>query len=113
MPYKTARPCLYAGCTNTVQSGYCQTHAHFYNPPERAIDQRPSAASRGYDRVWQLIRAKVLRDHGIPADQWHEYDIHHEPPYNPQVEPRHTAYKLTPLLRSDHSKVTARRMRQA
>ena len=107
MPYKPSRPCLYAGCAKTVISGYCQSHEHFYTPPQRAIDTRPSAAARGYDKNWQTIRIETLRNAGIPKELWHLYDIHHEPDYNPAIEKKHTAYKLTPMLKSDHSRLTA------
>ena len=103
------RPCLYAGCTNTVKSGYCQTHSHFYNPPQRsAAGHRPSAASKGYDKDWKAIRIEVLRKHGVPRELWHLYNVHHEPPYNQAIEPNHRKYKLTPMLHANHSRETAR-----
>jgi len=108
MPHKPLKPCLYPGCTKTVPSGYCQAHAHFYTPPARAVDNRPSAAARGYGKRWQAIRNEVLCRSGIPRELWHLYDIHHEPPYNPAIEPNHRAYKLTPMLHRDHSRETMR-----
>jgi len=108
MPHKPLKPCLYPGCIKTVPSGYCQAHAHFYTSPKRSADTRPSAASRGYGKAWRSIRDEVLRKCGIPAEIWHLYDIHHEPAYNPAIEPDHRAYKLTPMLRSDHSRETSR-----
>jgi len=108
LPLKAKRPCLYPGCVNTVNSGYCTAHAHFYNPLQRTVETRPSAAVRGYGREWQSIRAEILTAASIPRNLWNNYDIHHEPPYNPSVEKNHRKYKLTPLLKSEHSKITAR-----
>ena len=112
MPHKPPRPCLYPGCVHTTLSrqGYCQAHAHHYQPPQysRTPDTRPSASARGYNSAWQSIRVEVLRTHGIPKELWKHYDVHHEPPYNPAVEPNHRAYTLTPLLREEHSRVTNR-----
>jgi len=109
VPHKPLRPCLYSGCTNTVQSGYCQAHSHFYTPPQRAVEaHRPSAALRGYDKDWQSIRTRVLSEYGVPRELWHLYDVHHEPPYNPAIEPDHNKYKLTPMLHANHSRETAR-----
>jgi hypothetical protein len=50
----------------------------------------------------------VLRDHGIPQDQWPLYAVDHNPPYNPEVEPDHSKYKLVPRLIEDHNSKTAR-----
>jgi len=109
LPRKVFKPCLYHGCINTVQYGYCQTHAHFYNPPQRAIEvNRPSAAARGYNKEWQAIRVEVLRKHGVPKELWHLYDIHHDPPYNPKKEPNHRKYNLIPMIHNHHSRETAR-----
>jgi hypothetical protein len=75
----------------------------------RARDHRPSPAKRGYGREWrEKIRPRVLREHGIPRDQWHLYDVDHNPPYDPDVEPDHIKYQLVPRLRPDHSRKTAR-----
>jgi hypothetical protein len=107
MPYKPNKPCLYSGCVNTVPHGYCTTHAYL-TPSYRPIDTRPSAAARGYDSSWKKIRADVLINFGIPEDQWGLYDVHHIPEYNPDIEPDHRAYKLTPVLHNEHSKITGK-----
>jgi hypothetical protein len=39
---------------------------------------------------------------------WPEYDVDHNPPYNPDIEPDHRKYTLVPMLRSDHSRKTVR-----
>lgn len=105
MPYKVKRPCLYPGCVNTVTSGYCEAHAHFQTPLK---DLRPSSASRGYGTEWRAIRARVLRDAGIPKELRPLYDVHHAPPYDPKIDPDHRNYTLTPLLHGDHSRETGR-----
>jgi hypothetical protein len=33
--------------------------------------------------------------------------VHHDPPYNPDREPNHNNYNLMPILRSEHSRITA------
>lgn len=109
MPH-VARPCKYPRCPKLSKdsTGYCTAHAHYYTPTERPTDNRQSACKRGYDRHWQEIRRRVLLAHRIPKAEWHLYDIHHEPPYNPAIEPDHLKYQLTPLLHADHSRHTAR-----
>ena len=115
MPYKPPKPCKYPGCVITTPSrqGYCESHAHHYRLPQypHKKDSRPSAAARGYNSSWQAVREEVLCKHGIPPEFRHLYDVHHEPPYNPAIEPNHRAYLLTPLLRSEHSRVTNRAAR--
>lgn len=107
---KPARPCNYPRCANysTDSTGYCSAHQSHYVPSIRTKDQRPSSSRRGYDRHWQTIRRRVLIAYRIPPEHWHRYDIHHEPAYNPAIEPDHLKYKLTPLLHADHSRETAR-----
>ena len=110
MPRKAQKPCLFSGCTALVNSGYCATHAHFYNPPVRTFaDYKPNPdKNKIYGRQWKSISADVKRAAGIPVELWHLYDVHHEPPYNPAVEPGHRKYHLTPMLHRDHSRETAR-----
>ena len=107
MPRKPLKPCMYPGCVRTVEKGYCEAHASSA-PIPRARAPRPSAAARGYNAQWQTIRAQVLQAAGIPRELWPQYDVHHEPAYNPAVEPDHRVYKLTPMLRGDHSRLTGR-----
>ena len=112
MPYKPPRPCRYPGCVHVTPSrqGYCESHAHFYQPPQypRSPNNRPSAAARGYNSQWQAIRAEVLSGTSIPRELWPMYDVHHEPSYNPAIEPDHRAYNLIVMLRSEHSRETGR-----
>lgn len=88
-----------AACTDCprTRSGKDRTHTK-------------SSAARGYDRYWQtVVRPYVLRMAGISEDQWHLYDVDHNPPYDPQREPNHWAYSLVPRLHADHSRKTAAR----
>lgn len=73
---------------------YCAVHR-----PKRA-----HSAARGYDRTWHKLREQILIRHGIPRARWHLYDVDHDPPYNPEVEPDHRKYRLTPMLHSEHSR---------
>jgi hypothetical protein len=63
--------------------------------------------SQWYGYEWRKIRARVLVAYGIPKDQWSLYDIDHNPPYNPDIEPDHRMYTLIPRLHADHSRKTA------
>lgn len=104
LPRKPARPCNYPNCSRLTHSSYCSLHAKTQRPK----DTRSSSAARGYGNRWRKIRERVLAAHGIPRSQWPQYDVDHRPPYNPEVEPDHNRYQLTPMLRSEHSRKTAK-----
>lgn len=110
VPSKPARQCRIPTCPNLTldKTGFCVAHVHLYKPFERRQDRRPSSTQRGYGRTWQAIRIRVLVAHGIPEDRWPEYDIDHNPPYNPAIEPDHNKYQLTPKLHGTHSRKTVR-----
>ncbi len=107
MPRRSKKYCIYPGCPGYALPGkdYCAKHV-----PERkrSVDSRPSPSKRGYGRQWRKIRERVLREYGIPKEHWHLYDVDHEPPYDPDVEPDHTRYTLTPRLHAEHSRKTAK-----
>ncbi len=109
MPTKPARMCKYPYCPNLTSdsSGYCDVHAAM-RPAGRMPDKRPSSPRRGYGRDWQKIRAEVLTKTGIPRNLWPLYDIDHNPPYNPAIEPDHRKYTLIPRLHGEHSSKTCR-----
>jgi 5-methylcytosine-specific restriction enzyme A len=72
MPIRPLSPCTMPGCPRrATQRGRCAYHAR---EVERA---RGSAAERGYDREWRLVRAAFLRHHpecvvcGRPAEHVH------------------------------------------
>lgn len=73
----------------------------------RPKDTRKSSSRRGYGNTWRKVRVEVLRNNNIPKEQWPLYDVDHNPPYNPSVEPNHRKYTLIPRLHADHSKKTA------
>lgn len=108
MPHAPARACRYSRCPMLTRdaSGFCEVHRHLSNGYDAS---RPSPAERGYGPQWRRIRERVLKEHGIPMHDWHLYDIDHEPPYAPSVEPDHMKYRLTPRLHAEHSSKTAAR----
>jgi hypothetical protein len=111
MPYKPAAPCAYAGCLNTTtnKNRYCDKHQDQYRPHRmRGDDNRPNASQRGYGSEWRRIRARVLREYGIPQAEWRLYEVHHRPEYNPAIEPDHRCYELIPMLKAEHSRITGR-----
>lgn len=109
MPRKVSRPCKHPYCPALTlnPNGFCDSHQSDFNPYFKPNDNRPSAALRGYGRDWKYrIRPNVLKQYGIPKDLWHLYDIDHNPPYDPEIEPDHEKYILIPRLRSEHSRKT-------
>ncbi len=74
--------------------------------PRKARENRPSRSKRGYNSEWYRIRREVLEHYGIPREEWPLYDVDHNPPYNPAIEPDHRQYTLTPMLRAEHSRKT-------
>lgn len=105
MPYKPLGPCRIPSCSRrAVQHGLCAKHQS-QRPPAKP---RQSAAAMGYGHEWRKVRAEVLATHGIPEAEWPLWDVHHEPPYNPAVEPDHRKYTLVPMLHSQHSRKTRR-----
>lgn len=71
-------------------------------------NRRFSPSRRGYGNEWRRIRAEVLRAHGVPRDEWPQWDVDHRPAYDPAVEPDHLKYTLVPMRHAEHSKKTAR-----
>lgn len=62
MPTKPAGPCRDSKCPyRAVERGWCATHAAKHPPKPRPVDDRPSAAKRGYDQKWRRIRAHFLK----------------------------------------------------
>ncbi len=108
VPKRPPRPCKHPGCSNLSYTGYCERHAPAVPVLSVSSRSRPSASRRGYGRGWQRIRARVLTASGIPQSDWPLYDVDHRPPYDPDVEPDHSKYELVPMLRSEHSRKTAR-----
>ena len=104
MPIAPPRACHDAFCPAFALPGspYCREHQSLQPVPVRA-----SAHARGYDATWQRIRIIVLSKAGIPRKDWHLWDVDHSPAFDPEVEPDHWKYKLTPRLHGDHSRKTA------
>ncbi|NCB27148.1 MAG: hypothetical protein EOM62_17085 [Bacteroidia bacterium] len=79
-----------------------------YNCPDcPRKDTRKSSAKRGYNHSWRQIREQALREYGIAQADWSRYDVDHDPPYDPKIEPDHRKYRLVPRLHADHSSKTA------
>lgn len=108
MPKRPPRPCKHPGCPQLSHTGYCEEHAPAVPASSPLSPPRRSAARRGYGRGWRRIRERALTSYGIPRHDWPLYDIDHRPPYDPDVEPNHSRYTLVPMLRSNHSRKTAR-----
>jgi len=106
MPTAPPRLCSHPGCGVLVQGGRCAKHKKAKR--KQYEEGRPSAAKRGYGRYWrEVVRPTVLREYGIPEDDWHLYEIDHDPPYNPEVDANHWNYTLTPLTHSEHGRKTS------
>ena len=107
MPTRPGTACLMPGCPRlAIKRGYCQEHMNAYNKMDR--DTRGSAAARGYDAHWRLLRAKTLRAAGIPESEWHKYRVDHRPRYDAARDPVHEHYQLVPMLLGEHSSKTNR-----
>jgi 5-methylcytosine-specific restriction protein A len=68
MPTRPLGPCCVRGCPGrAVQRGRCEEHAKEYR---RQYEQgRPSAAARGYDSKWRVVRAAYLKAHPICSEE--------------------------------------------
>jgi hypothetical protein len=91
-----------------AQSGYCEAHEHLAAPrPQRQYHTAAVHRGPGYGE-WRRVRAIVLGRAGIPQDQWSRYDVDHTPAYDPDRDPDHSHYTLTPRLHADHTAKTNR-----
>jgi len=101
MRYQEKRICPLCHQTYIGGGELCQK----CKPPRKQIKGRENNAWYGYE--WRKIRARVLIAYGIPKEAWSKYDVDHNPPYNPEIEPDHRMYTLIPRLHADHSRKTA------
>lgn len=83
------------------------TYGQYTCPDCPKKDHRVSSSRRGYGASWRTIRNQVLLSYGIAKEDWHRYDVDHNPPYDPKVEPDHRKYRLIPRLHAEHSSKTA------
>jgi hypothetical protein len=105
MPYRPGSPCKERSCPSiATKHGYCDAHQSMAHH----ADDRPSFSQRGYDSSWRRLRIEILKHYRIPVSDWHLYDIHHDPVYDPDKDPVHEHYTLTPILHSAHSAHTAK-----
>ncbi len=94
------RACTVCGALS--DQGRCEKH--------RPIDDRPSAARRGYGATWRVIRARYLRTHMIceePGCGLLAIDVDHVDGRGPSRD--NTDANLQALCHSHHSRKTALR----
>lgn len=71
MPFAAAKPCLRPGCPSVTVNGYCESHQGARKLQREQFDaRRGSAASRGYGRPWQALRARILLRDPICANPY-------------------------------------------
>lgn len=108
MPTRAKRPCRQQGCPELTNDGWCAAH----RPPD--VDDRPSAASRGYGRRWRRLRRMVLSRQPLCADPFGDHaaarrvvaatDVHHV--IARRDGGRDVAENLQTLCHSCHSRIT-------
>ena len=79
-------------------------------PAHRAKDTRPSAAARGYDGAWRLLRARFLRTHRIcqhPGCPYMATEVHHVDGGGPLGWRGLDESNLQALCKEHHSLITA------
>lgn len=101
MPVKPMRPCAQPGCPNLIREGSrCAAH-QLPEPP------RPTARQRGYDAVWERIRAAFLRRNPYCAVCGKQaIDVHHILAL--RNGGTHDDGNLMSLCHEHHSQVTGR-----
>lgn len=116
MPLSTLKPCLYAGCSNLVRSGYCENHQKKPVKIEsRPVQEHIEAHQLLYDRKWRKRRAAWLAvnpwcenclDYGKyePAE-----DVHHVIPHRGDVRSFNSG-PLQSLCHFCHSRITRQEM---
>jgi len=105
MPRRAKRPCSHIGCPHLAVEGNSRCEIH-KNEVQYARRKPRPAYQRGHDQEWKRIRIEVLKQYGIPPEDWRKYVIDHRPPYDAEVEPNHRCYTLVPMLRGKHSTKT-------
>ncbi len=69
MPNHPAKPCVYPGCVALVHGRdvrYCPDH--LAEVRHQQDTRRGTAATRGYDAKWRVVRYKFLKEHPICVD---------------------------------------------
>jgi 5-methylcytosine-specific restriction protein A len=69
MPRQAPRTCTYQGCSIIVPKGRCEQHAlQARQQQDRETDaRRPTAAQRGYDARWRIVRDNQLQEFPLCA----------------------------------------------
>ena len=70
MPNKALRFCRWPGCGGLTSKGYCDVHLPMKEKADaekerRYNKDRGSAASQGYDALWQKVRLAYLSKHPL------------------------------------------------
>jgi 5-methylcytosine-specific restriction enzyme A len=61
---RALRVCAHPGCPEiAVVGSYCP--AHSVTSKREYVDNRPSPSRRGYDRAWEKLRDRYLREHPV------------------------------------------------
>ena len=112
MPFRPKQYCKSPNCNQLVDAkiGYCDKHK---KPVGRYEEDRESASKRGYDRIWQRLRAVKLR-HDPLCEECKRNDriviaieVHHIKPVKLFPWLRLVWENLESLCKSCHSKKTA------
>ena len=110
MPSKPKRPCNHPGCSELVQSGYCDKHKKVKQQVQ--YQRRGSAASRGYGSRWQKYRLQFLQAHPLCVKcerTTAATDVDHIIPVTGPNDPLFWDPKNhQPLCHSHHSEKTAK-----
>ena len=112
MATRAKRLCQYPQCGALAEEGlYCKAHQRV------RIDDRPSAARRGYDHTWQRLRRMKLNEQPLCADPFSVHaalgevvlatDVHHVDVVSDGNAVLTSLDRLQSLCHSCHSRVTA------
>ena len=106
MRYDAKKICQSCGAVYTGSGNFCPACKAKSRSSQKGTQRRQNGP--WYDQSWRKVREQVLTDARIPRTMWSLYDVDHNPPYNPAIEPDHRRYQLIPRLHADHSRKTAR-----
>jgi 5-methylcytosine-specific restriction protein A len=116
MPLSPLKPCLYAGCSNLVRSGYCENHQKkTVKIDSKSSQEHIEAHQLLYDRKWRKKRAVWLA-----ANPWCENcmdygkyepaeDVHHVIPHRGDVRIFNSG-PFQSLCHYCHSRITRQEM---
>lgn len=107
MPARPLRPCRTPGCRALSTTSHCLAHdRHVHYDATRG-----TAAERGYDREWQLVRSEYLRDHPTCGCGRSATEVHHLTPVRDAPYLRLVKSNLYAVCHRCHMRVEAERRR--